>query len=80
MLNTLSDKDFIFKKKNDNNWILEHSEKYFIVSNEIKLLLEILQRNNANSTLAYQDFIKEFDYVSEADFNTIISKNLKTLE
>ena len=80
MLNTLSDKDFTFKKKNDNNWILEHSEKYFIVSNEIKLLLEILQRNNTNSTLAYQDFIKEFDYVSETDFNTIVSKNLKTLE
>ena len=79
MLNTLSDKDFIFKKKNDNNWILEHSEKYFIVSNEIKLLLEILKRNN-NSTLAYQDFIKEFDYVSETDFNSIVSQNLKTLE
>ena len=62
MLNTLTYKEFSFTKKNENNWILEHSEKYFIVSNEIKLLLEILKRNN-NSTLAYQDFIKEFDYV-----------------
>ena len=80
MLNTLTYKEFSFTKKNENNWILEHSEKYFIVSNEIKLLLEILQRNNANSTLAYQDFIKEFDYVSETDFNSIVSQNLKTLE
>lgn len=79
MLNTLTYKEFSFTKKNENNWILEHSEKYFIVSNEIKLLLEILKRNN-NSTLAYQDFIKEFDYVSETDFNSIVSQNLKTLE
>lgn len=80
MLNTITDINFSFTKKNEQNWILEHSEKFFIVSDEIKSLLEILKKNKYNLENSYQDFIKEFDYVSNDDFKTIVAQNLKNLE
>jgi len=72
--------DFLFTKKNDQNWILEHSEKFFIVSDEIKSLLEILKRNQYNLDKSYKEFIQEFDYVSNDDFHSIVEQNLKSLE
>ncbi|TGN22214.1 hypothetical protein [Empedobacter tilapiae] len=80
MLNTMTDINFSFTKKNDQNWILEHSEKFFIVSDEIKSLLELLKKNQFNLDESYKDFILEFDYVSTEDFNHIVKDNLETLE
>lgn len=80
MLSTLTDINFSFTKKNEQTWVLEHSEKFFIVSEEIKILLEILKRNHYNLENSYQDFIQEFDYVSNEDFDKIVKQNLKSLE
>ena len=79
MHNTILDKDITFTKKKDN-WILEHSEKYFVVSDEIKLLIEILKKHNSNINEAYNDFIEQFEYVSKEEFSQIIEQNINNLE
>ena len=79
MHNTILDKDITFTKKKDN-WILEHSEKYFVVSDEIKLLIEILKKHNSNINEAYNDFIEQFEYVSKEEFSQIIEQNIINLE
>ena len=79
MHNTILDKD-IKKTKKKDNWILEHSEKYFVVSDEIKLLIEILKKHNSNINEAYNDFIEQFEYVSKEEFSQIIEQNINNLE
>ncbi|WP_413533547.1 hypothetical protein [Empedobacter brevis] len=80
MYSSLTNINFLFTKKNDRSWIFEHSEKYFIVSDEIKSLLEILKRNQYNLDKSYNEFIEEFDYVSNDDFHSIVEQNLNSLE
>lgn len=80
MLSTLTDINFSFTKKNKQTWVLEHSEKFFIVSDEIKSLLEILKKNKYNLELSYKEFIEEFEFVSSEEFKNIVEQNLETLE
>ncbi|MDM1319438.1 hypothetical protein [Empedobacter falsenii] len=80
MFSTLTDINFSFTKKNKQTWVLEHSEKFFIVSDEIKSLLEILKKNKYNLELSYKEFIEEFEFVSSEEFKNIVEQNLETLE
>ena len=80
MHNTVITKEFSFTKKNENDWILEHSDKYFIVSDAIKSLLDILKKNQFDYNNSYNDFIHEFEYVDRPTFDTIVNNNLESLE
>lgn len=80
MENNITNIKFTFKKRNEESWILEHSNKYFIVNDAVKILIELFKKNNYDQNKTYEDFVLEFEEISKKEFEEILQTNLKNLE
>lgn len=80
MSHILNSIDIKFTKREDEKWILEHSNKYYIISESTKILIQILIDNKFDLNVSYKEFLNNFEAINKKDFEYIVDNNLKLLE